>query len=150
MTTTHVSATPARVHAPVQLAAMVFGLAFLAVGVAGFIPGITSHYSDMTFAGRKSGAMLLGLFDVSVLHNLVHLVFGVVGLALARAARSARAYLLVGGVIYLVLAVYGILIDRSSAPNFVPLNTADNWLHIALAGAMIVVSSLPPVGTAHQ
>ena len=84
-----------------------------------------------------STAMLLGLFQVSVLHNIVHLLFGIAGLALARTAAGARGFLVYGGVIYAVLWVYGMLIDQTSAANFVPVNTPDNWLHLALAVAMI-------------
>ena len=57
--------------------AMGIGVVFLLVGVLGFIPGITTNYGAMTFAGHESGAMLLGVFRVSVLHNIVHLLFGV-------------------------------------------------------------------------
>ena len=95
----------------VQLAALVVGAVFLLVGVLGFVPGITTHYDDMTFAGHHSMAKLLGVFMVSVLHNIVHLLFGVAGIIAARTARNSRLYLIVGGVIYLVLWLYG-LIDR--------------------------------------
>lgn len=91
-----------------QLAAPATAAIFLLVGVAGFVPGITSNYSDLAFAGPDSMAMLLGLFMVSVLHNIVHLLFGVAGLVLARAPRSARSFLIVGGVIYLVLWIFGL------------------------------------------
>jgi hypothetical protein len=57
---------------------------FLAVGVLGFVPAITTHYDQLTFAGHHSDAALLGIFNVSVLHNLVHLAFGVAGIALPR------------------------------------------------------------------
>jgi arginine exporter protein ArgO len=93
----------------------------------------------MTFAGHDSMAKLLGLFMVSVLHNLVHLAFGVVGLVLARAARTARLFLIVGGVVYLVLWLYGLVIDHDSSANFVPLNTADDWLHLILGLGMIAL-----------
>src|SRR4051812_14354850 len=76
--------TAANSRTPVQLAALVVGVVFLAVGVLGFIPGITSHYSDMTFAGHDSTAKLLGIFQVSILHNIVHLLFGVAGVLMAR------------------------------------------------------------------
>ena len=115
-----------------QTLAMVFGIAFLATGILGFIPGITTNYDDMTFAGNESGAELLGIFQVSILHNIVHLLFGVAGLALARTWEGARTYLLGGGVIYLVLFVYGLLVSSTSDANFVPVNTADNWLHLLL------------------
>jgi hypothetical protein len=115
------------------------GAVFLLVGILGFIPGITSNYDTMEFAGHKSHAELLGLFQVSILHNVVHLLFGVAGLALARRADTARAYLIGGGAIYLVLWVYGLVIDRTSEANFVPLNNADNWLHLLLGLGMIAL-----------
>jgi hypothetical protein len=117
--------------------ATVVGAVFLLVGVLGFIPGITTHYSDLTFAGHMSGAKLLGVFEVSVLHNVVHLLFGLAGLALARRASTAVNYLVGGGVLYLVLWVYGLVIDKQSAANFVPLNTPDDWLHFVLGVGMI-------------
>lgn len=53
-----------------------------------------------------------------------------------------------GGVIYLVLWIYGLVIDHQSAANFVPLNTADNWLHLGLAVGMILLGLLVPRRTA--
>jgi hypothetical protein len=122
-----------------RLAATVVGAVFLLVGILGFVPGITSNYSDMSFAGYKSDAKLLGIFQVSILHNIVHVLFGVAGLAMARQARTASTYLIGGGAIYLVLFVYGLLIDMKSNANFVPLNDADNWLHLVLGIGMIAV-----------
>jgi hypothetical protein len=122
---------------PVQTAATVVAIVFLAVGVLGFIPGITTDYDTMMFGGHHSEAKLLGLFQVSILHNIVHLLFGIVGLALARTAKGARSYLIGGGAVYLVLWIYGLIIDQTSSANFVPVNTADNWLHFVLGVAMI-------------
>ncbi|WP_255508683.1 DUF4383 domain-containing protein [Micromonospora sp. A202] len=122
---------------PVRTAAQVVGVVFLLVGVLGFIPGITSDFDTIQFAGHESEAKLLGLFQVSILHNLVHLAFGVAGLALARTISGARGYLIGGGAIYLVLWLYGLVIDHESGANFVPLNGADNWLHLFLGLGMI-------------
>jgi hypothetical protein len=47
-------------------------------------PGITSNYDDLKFAGHGSDAQLLGIFDTSVLHNIVHLLFGIAGIALSK------------------------------------------------------------------
>ncbi|AKS35465.1 DUF4383 domain-containing protein [Mycolicibacterium goodii] len=138
MATPHATGPGVRAaRVPLQWAALIVGAVFLLVGIAGFIPGITTNYGDLSFAGHHSEAMLLGIFAVSVLHNLVHLAFGVAGLAMARTPAAARVYLIVGGAIYAVLWLYGLVIDRASAANFVPLNTADNWLHFALAVLMI-------------
>ncbi|MCD4532480.1 DUF4383 domain-containing protein [Nocardioides sp. cx-169] len=117
--------------------ALVTGAVFLLVGVAGFIPGITTDYDTMKFAGHESRAELLGIFQVSILHNIVHLLFGIAGLALARKATTAIAYLVGGGIVYFVLWIYGLVIDHDHDANFVPLNDADNWLHLILAVAMV-------------
>lgn len=126
----------------VQRAAAAVGAVFLLVGILGFVPGITSPYADLQVAGHHSGAKLLGIFEVSVLHNVVHLLFGVAGLAMARAWGSARSYLIGGGVIYLLLFVYGLVISQDSRANFVPVNSADNWLHLLLGLVMIVLGVL--------
>ncbi|SER76714.1 protein of unknown function [Lentzea xinjiangensis] len=131
------SRTEHTTRTPVQMVALLFGVVFTLVGIAGFIPGLTTNYDTLMFAGHHSEAKLLGLFQVSILHNIVHLGFGIAGLVLARTVRGAYLYLVGGGVIYVVLWIYGLLIGMDSAANFVPLNTADNWLHLFLAIAML-------------
>ncbi len=127
---------------PLQLAAAVVGAVFLLVGILGFVPGVTTNYDQLAFAGHQSSALLLGLFAVSVLHNLVHAAFGVAGLLLSRTRSGAKNYLVFGGVVYAVLWLYGLLIDHGSPANFVPVNTADNWLHLFLAIGMIALGVL--------
>jgi Domain of unknown function (DUF4383) len=140
-----------RDRSTVQTVAMLAGAVFLLVGILGFIPGITSD-APGDFAGSDSDAELLGIFKVSILHSLVHALFGIAGLAMARTWQGARTFLIGGGVIYLVLWIYGLLIDKGSDANFVPLNTADNWLHFALGVGMIVLGFVTtrerPVSTA--
>ena len=122
----------------IQTAARIVGATFLLVGIAGFIPGLTTNlYDGLEFAGHEGSAELLGIFAVSVLHNLVHVGFGLAGLAFAATPARAREYLVGGGIIYLVLWIYGLVIDLSSDANFVPLNDADNWLHFALGAGMV-------------
>ena len=67
---------------------------------------------------------------------------------MARRADSRETYLIGGGVIYLVLWIYGLLIDQDSAANFVPVNSADNWLHFALGVAMVALGFLLSRNTA--
>jgi predicted transporter len=117
--------------------ALLVGLTFLLVGILGFVPGVTTNVDDLDFAGHHSGAELFDIFQVSILHNIVHLVFGVAGLVMARRVDTARIYLVGGGAIYLVLWLYGLVIDLTSHANFVPVNDADNWLHFALGVGMV-------------
>ncbi|MFF3886160.1 DUF4383 domain-containing protein [Streptomyces sp. NPDC001914] len=67
-----------------------------------------------------------------MLHNLVHLAFGGGEAALSRSAARAMTYLPTGGVIYVVLRLYGVFIDRDSGANFVPINSDGNWRHLIL------------------
>ncbi|MFF0905738.1 UNVERIFIED_CONTAM: DUF4383 domain-containing protein [Kocuria sp. CPCC 205316] len=129
-------------RSPVQTAALLYGVVFLLVGAAGFVPGITTGYDTLQFAGHHSEAMLMGVFQVSILHNLVHLLYGIAGIALARTVGGARNFLRWGGAVYLLLWLYGLLINKESTANFVPLNTADDWLHLILGLTMVGLSFL--------
>lgn len=141
--TTSTTAARAR-RTPVQTGALAVGAVFLIVGILGFIPGVTTDYDKLELYGHDSQAMLLGIFQVSVLHNLVHLAFGAAGVIAARTASASRGFLIGGGIIYLLLWVYGLLIAEDSTVNFVPLNDADDWLHLVLAAGMIALGVLLP------
>ena len=118
----------------VQSVARLVGIVFLLVGIAGFIPGLTTNlYDGLEFAGNDGTAELLGIFQVSVLHNIVHGLFGLAGLALAATPSGARTYLIGGGAIYLALFVIGII----GGGDWIPVNDADNWLHMLLGAGMI-------------
>ena len=112
--------------------AQLFGIVFLLVGILGFIPGITSD-APGDFSGEGSEAELLGIFQVSILHNIVHLLFGIVGLALARTADGARTFLVGGGAIYLLLWIVGLI----GGLDWLPVDSADNWLHFVLGVVLL-------------
>jgi hypothetical protein len=116
--------------------AQVFGVVFLLVGVLGFIPGITSE-APGDFSGEGSDAELLGVFRVSILHNIVHLLFGIFGLALASSADGARTFLVGGGVIYLLLWIVGLI----GGLDWLPANAYDAWLHFGF-GVVLVGAGL--------
>ena len=126
-----------------QRAAMIFGWAFIAVGLLGF--AATGSSMD---PNHLTAPKLLGVFPVNVVHNIVHLLFGAWGVLAARSWRGARTYLLGAGVIYLLLAAIGFV-----APDgfgLVPLGGNDIGLHVFLALGLLVAGLLSrtPAGTA--
>jgi hypothetical protein len=85
-----------------QTLAFAFGAWFLVLGVLGFVPGVTQNVDSIELAGVESDAELLGIFELSVLHNAIHLAFAS-GLVMARTPRAARGFLLVGAIFYAAL-----------------------------------------------
>jgi hypothetical protein len=112
------------------LVAFAFGAVFVLVGLAGFFVTGGHHVVG------QDGGKLLGLFQVNVVHNLVHLAVGAVMIGAAIAgARAAKAVNLLFGVVYLVVFVFG-LFALGNSLNFLALNGADNGLHLALGAAL--------------
>ena len=107
---------------------------------------MTTHYGGLAFAGHGSRAELLGIFRVSILLNLLHTGAGAAGLVLARTERGAVHFLTGGGIAFLVLWLVGVV----KAGGWIPLDTADNWLHLGfgagLLGARYVTSQSPATG----
>jgi Domain of unknown function (DUF4383) len=115
----------------------IFALAFIAGGVLGFVPGVVQEYGDLRWWKSGSGAELFGVFQTSILHNLLSIVVGVIGLAAARRPAPARAFLTGGGVLLFAIGIYGLLVDYDSDWNFIPVDRADDWLNIGLGIAML-------------
>jgi Domain of unknown function (DUF4383) len=115
----------------------IFGLAFIAGGVLGFVPGVVQDYGELRWWKPGSGADLFGVFQTSILHNLLSIGVGVVGLVAARRPASARAFLTGGGILLFAIGIYGLLIDYDSGWNFIPVDRADDWLNIGLGIAML-------------
>ncbi|GAB3860112.1 DUF4383 domain-containing protein [Micromonospora andamanensis] len=126
----------------VQLAAMIVSGIILLLGLLGFVPGITTGYREMTFAGHRSGAELFGLFQVSVLRNLVFALIGLIGLAMARRLTGARIFLTVGGALFLLFWIYGLATADESAANWMPANGPGDWLHLLLGLGMLILGLL--------
>ena len=149
-------------------AALIYGIAFLTFGILGFVPGITAmhgDHADLKVGGPGHG-YLLGLFHVNVLHNLVHLLFGVTGLLAARSYGGARGYFRFTAVAYGMLAVLGLIpaLNVWNTFGLVPIHGNDVWLHVLLAAPAAyfgfmrpadragdtsagVTTTLPPAGT---
>lgn len=121
----------------VRTFARIYGIVFLLVGILGFlpIPGInkpppTDHNMQV---GGPGHYMLLGLFHVNLLHNIVHLLFGVWGLIASRDLSASKLYGKGVCIIYLVLAVAGLIPGLNTMFGLVPLEGNDVWLHALLA-----------------
>jgi len=111
------------------MVAAVGAAAFLLAGVLGFVPGVTTHYGELRFAGG-SHAHLLGVFRVSILLNFVHLAVGAIGIRVARTTEVA-------------LASLGLwLLGVFAAGGWLSLDTAENWLHFVLGIGLLGLASL--------
>jgi hypothetical protein len=121
--------------APSQWLGLVTAVIFVAVGVAGFF---VTGFDD--FAEHNTEEHLLG-FEVNPLHNIVHLALGLIGLALIWKLRGALTYGLIVLIGYGAALIYG-LAAVGEDWDFLSLNTADNWLHLALAVLGLVIAAL--------
>lgn len=112
---------------PAQWYALIFGVLLLIGGIAGF-------FADSSFGDLGSDVQGddLIVFEVNGWHNLVHIASGLLGLALAARPSSARLYALGFGAVYLAVTIWG-LIDGNDVFGLLPVNAADNVLHIAIA-----------------
>lgn len=113
--------------------ALIFGIVFLVAGIAGFIPGLSPEHVHPKLSIDASSRLALGLFPVNVLHNIVHIAFGIWGLLAARSVTGARRYARSVAVIYAILTVCGLLPGADTLFGLVPLYGNDIWLHALLA-----------------
>ena len=123
---------------PAQWYCLLAGGTLLLAGIVGFI-------ADASFgAGTDvNGDKLLGIFEVNGWHNIVHIASGLLLLGASAKRASAKAIALIFGVTYGAVALYG-LIDGSDVVGLIPINGADNVLHIALAAAGIFAALASP------
>lgn len=115
--------------------AMIFGIIYLVVGVAGFIPALLTPPAGETprLAVDTLHGNLLGLFPVNILHTLVHLAIGIWGLAAARTLGASVYYARGLAIIYAILAVMGLIPGLNTMFGLVPLHSHDIWLHAGTA-----------------
>ena len=115
---------------PAQLYSLLFGAVLLLVGILGFF--VDSSFGNV--GADVEGDELIA-FEVNGWHNLVHIASGLVGLALWRNPAAARSFALGFGAVYLVVTLWG-FVDGNSVLGLIPVNGADNVLHllISLAG----------------
>lgn len=124
-----------------QYFALITGILFFTVGVMGFIPGLVQEpmaTSDMPGLSFTTGAgYLLGIFPINVLHNIVHLLVGILGIVASVSLGSTRLYSGALAIFYGLLAIMGLFPPTQSTLGFIPIFGNDVWLH-ALTAAIAV------------
>lgn len=115
--------------------AMIFGIVFLAIGVAGFVPALVEPLHSGHPPVNPEGGQLLGLFPINAVHNAVHILFGLWGLLASRSATGAVTYARGVAIIYAVLTVAGFVPNPPlwTLFGYAPLYGNDIWLHAGLA-----------------
>jgi Domain of unknown function (DUF4383) len=134
--------------------ALLLGLGFLVAGILGFVPALVTPPELVTPLGPSSGitvtqgyGRLFGIFPVNVLHDLVHLVFGLWGVVVWRSFTATRIYLRSVAVIYAVLAVMGLFPVAGTLWGLIPIYGADVELHAVIAAAAAAFGFLPVTST---
>ena len=116
--------------------ALVWGILFLVIFASGVIPGMLQPPAagDPHLAMESMYGRALGLFPVNLLHDGVHLIFGIWGLAASRSRDAARTFARVTAIVYAVFVVMGLIPGVDTTFGLVPLFSHDVWLHVLLAG----------------
>ena len=117
----------------VRTFAAVFGVVFLLAGLSGFVPGLSPEHMHPDMVVTSGSRLAVGLFPVNVLHDLVHLAFGVWGLLAARSVNGSFVYARGVAIIYALLTVLGLLPATNTTFGLVPIYGNDIWLHAGLA-----------------
>jgi Domain of unknown function (DUF4383) len=124
---------------PVQMLAGLVGLVLLAAGIIGYVK-----------TGFDGNRILWHGFSLNPMHNLVHVVAGVIGLLLATGSGRSRLFgwLLFAG--FGLLFVWGLMLNGALSTNVVSswgnpleLNTADNWVNLGLAVVGLIIAMMP-------
>ena len=122
----------------VQNVGMGVGIVLIVVGILGFIPGVTTQYDSLAIVGPNSTALFLGLFQVSMLLNIIQALIGTIGVVMSRnTPMGARNFLMGFGLLYIVLSVYSLIVGVGSAANFLSLNVMGVWGFMILGLAMV-------------
>ena len=126
-------------RSPAQLYALIFGAGLTVAGITGFF-----YNSDFT-SDKSVRDAVFGILDVNGWHNVVHILTGIVGLAVAANYSASRNYALGLGLVYIVVAIWGFIIgDGDSILSIIPVNTEDNVLHLLIGIAGIAAGTATP------
>ena len=129
---------------------MIMGVAFLLIGILGFVPPllVQREHGTHDLTVRAFEGYLLGLFHVNILHTLVHVLFGVMGIAMSRSYDAARLYARIVAVAYGLLAIMGLIPALNTVFGLIPIHGHDVWLHALIAAAAAYFGFAAPADTA--
>jgi hypothetical protein len=115
--------------------ALIWGILFLVIFASGVIPGMLQPpgMDDPMVSMDSMYGRALGLFPVNILHDGVHLIFGIWGLITYRSFDAARTYARATAIIYAVFVIMGLIPSLNTTFGLVPLFSHDVWLHVILA-----------------
>jgi hypothetical protein len=113
--------------------ALIIGIVYTLVGVVGLLGLMLAPYAGPPLVLKAQQGMLMGLFPVNVLHNIVHLAIGLVGIASYRSYNGSRNFSRGLAILYALLAVLGLLPFTNTTFGLIPLHSHDIWLHAATA-----------------
>ncbi len=116
--------------------AKIFGVVLTLVGILGFVPGITNN------------GVLLGIFHVDAVHNIIHLLTGIIALVMSKKGdASARTFFKVFGIVYLLVLIIGV-VQGDTVLGLFGVNMADNLLHLVIAALALWYGFKGPRSTA--
>jgi len=129
-----------------RLFALVFGIVFLLAGASGFIPGmlhpVPAGAPPLTVS--MGYGFVMGLLPVNVLHNLVHVLFGILGLVAYSGLFAPRMYAQIVAVSYGLLVILGLVPATNTLFGLVPIYGNDVWLHLVLGAIAAYFGFLSP------
>ncbi|MBE1515163.1 DUF4383 domain-containing protein [Nesterenkonia halotolerans] len=130
-------------EAVARVTALVVAAGLLLLGVAGFIPGVADTDQTLAWGEESSLVVLVGVFPESGWGNVVHVVMGLVGLALSltRQAEASRRYVLATGVLLLIWALVRFIfaVPVAAAPEGL---TFGGWLHLGVGAGVSLIGFL--------
>ncbi|MCU0568868.1 MAG: DUF4383 domain-containing protein [Oculatellaceae cyanobacterium Prado106] len=123
--------------------ALVTGLIFLIVGIAGFMPSLTSFpmAAPTTFTDAPNLVSdygyghVFGLFPTNFLHNAVHIVVGLLGLAAATSYGGSLYFNRAFAISYAPIAIMGLIPGLNTFFGLMPLYGNNVWFN-ALMGIL--------------
>jgi hypothetical protein len=125
----------ARENNAIRIFVLVFGVIYALIGVMGFIPALvqTPAANAPSLTVTSQYGYLLGLFPVNLVHNIIHLAVGLLGIIAYSSLGAARTYSRAMAVVFAVLTVMGLFPTLQTTFGLAPLFSNDVWLHALTA-----------------